>query len=515
MAGTAQSLLLALPDSCVLAILQCLAAEDQRSLFTAARVHSRLHQAAVAALSGITVTVVDQQQMDGVLLYLNKHGQHVDSIQLFGVNNSEEEGVLELDVKLRQLPFNLQPSRLQLQYLQLQLLPSAGFQGVQGAAAVVAALQQLRLSDCALLDGEEQLAAALWQLPPGLQHLSINGLLADGSWVQVPTGVLQRLQQLTYLELARCSFKSAVEGEPALQPLQALTLLQDLRLAADDGYYDKRPADDARLDASMLSGTHGLTRLEVSGKWHEGTNLWFEPRVLAGKTQLQHLQLSCDVDSITGGAQLMSQLQPLQQLTHLGLPNTTWWEEDMPAAALSALTASSKLQHLDIGRLHLPPGAWQHVFPASRQLPHLSSLNIAGITQPEIPSRYSAPEGSRLVGCCPGLQALHIQQLRNNADMLFALRGLSGLHTLGMDSDCSFGLLGLLDLTDLRGLSVYVGENGKQGLLYLTELKQLTALTYMYPRNFRGSDSRRINLACQVSCKLGRRLFYPACRLWL
>jgi hypothetical protein len=47
-------LLLQLPDTCLLAVLQCLA-EDAASLCNAARVHSRLHQAAVVALSSISI----------------------------------------------------------------------------------------------------------------------------------------------------------------------------------------------------------------------------------------------------------------------------------------------------------------------------------------------------------------------------------------------------------------------------------------------------------------------------
>jgi hypothetical protein len=73
-----------LPDSCLLEMLRCCAAEDQRSLFNAARAHSRLHQAAVLALRSITAAIPQQQQMDGVLLYLSKQGQHVDSIQMEG-----------------------------------------------------------------------------------------------------------------------------------------------------------------------------------------------------------------------------------------------------------------------------------------------------------------------------------------------------------------------------------------------------------------------------------------------
>jgi hypothetical protein len=67
----APSWLLALPDPCLLAVLQCCAADDRRSLFSAARAHSRLHQAAVLALSSITAVVSHQQQADSVLVYVN------------------------------------------------------------------------------------------------------------------------------------------------------------------------------------------------------------------------------------------------------------------------------------------------------------------------------------------------------------------------------------------------------------------------------------------------------------
>jgi hypothetical protein len=483
--------LLALPDPCLLAVLQCVAAEDQYSLCSAARSHSRLHQAAVAALQRITVRVTQQQQMDGVLLYLDRHGQHVNSIHLTGV----EEGALEL----RQLPSNLQLNSLHLEHLYLQLQPGNGSHGVLGAA-VVAALKQLCLSDCKLLDGKEQLAAALWQLPDGLEHLSISGLIAEGLWVQVPPGVLQRLQQLTYLELTRCRLKSPVEGEPALQPLQALTRLQDLRLAT----VDKVPADDDRLDASMLAGAHHLTRLDVSGCWHEDGASFVQPGVLAGKTQLQHLQLAaCSIAGVpirTGGAQLLSYLRELQQLTFLGLSCSHSSElGDIPAAAFSALTASSKLQHLDISDLQLPAGAWQHVFPAGKQRPHLRSLNLAQITHPLTQGLFpaSAPEGSRLVSCCPGLQSLDMQGLRYTAHLLPALQGLSGLHTLSLGaSHAAEPLDGVCQLTGLRELSVYPRDGAKGLLLQLTQLKQLTALAYF---GACGASNQTI-LACEVSC---------------
>ena len=501
-------MLLALPDPCLLAVLQCLAADDQRSLCSAARAHSRLHQAAVAALHSISAHITHQQQMDSVLLYLSKHGQHADSIHMFGVNL--EEGAVELC----QLPSHLQLNSLNLEHLHLQLQPGNGLHGVLGAAAMVAALKQLQLSDCELLDGEQQLAAALWQLPPGLEHLSISGLVWDFQpnpgrcWVQVPTGVLQQLQQLTYLQLTRCRLKSPVEGQLALQPLQALTLLQDLRLAADDGEEDKLPADDDRLDASMLSGAHHLTRLEVSGCWHEDGPLWVEPGVLAGKTQLQHLQLAnccmAGAPNMTGGAQLLSCLQELQQLTHLGLGGCIFGEEgNVPAGAYSALTASSKLQHLDISGCKLPAAVWHHTFPASKQLPHLRSLNIKHVTRPLIigATRASTPAGSQLVSCCPGLKSLLMQGLKhNNAVLVLALQGLSGLRTLGLGAfHAAERLDWVWQLTRLRELSINAPDNPRGLLLLqLTHLQQLTALTYF---SAFGASNETV-LVCEVSYAL-------------
>lgn len=67
--------LVQLPDACLLAVMRCCAADPDspRSVCSAARTHSRLHQAAVEALSSITARV-DQQQADSVVRYLAKHG---------------------------------------------------------------------------------------------------------------------------------------------------------------------------------------------------------------------------------------------------------------------------------------------------------------------------------------------------------------------------------------------------------------------------------------------------------
>jgi hypothetical protein len=459
-------------------------------MFSAARAHSRLHQAAAVALHNITVRVTDQQQLDGVLLYLGKHGQHVDSI-LLGV--SENRDAAEPSLGLRELPPNLQLSSLQLLDLNLQLQPGHGFNGVLGAAAGSAALKRLTLSSsCTVCDElhllddapADALAAALLQLPAGLEHLSICSVVQYGVgtpavWVPLPTFFLQQLQQLTYLELAFNELRGAREGQLALQPLQRLTRLVDLRLT---------PFDPTTVLASMLSGTHNLTRLQLEGD-RVGLDLRVESDVLAGKTQLQHLQLGwCTImGGVAGAAQLLSHLQPLQQLTHVDLEHSEW-EGHPTAAAFSALTASSKLQHLNISSCTLPAGVWQHVFPAARQLPHIQSLDVSGVRLPDR-SPAPTPEGSRLVSCCRGLQSLKMQHLQYSAELLASLQGLSGLHTLRWDADPYSNAVGTLStmpvedlhmvcqLTGLQELSLAGFENETEELLQLTQLRQLTWLS--------------------------------------
>jgi hypothetical protein len=122
-----------LPDTCLLEVLQICAGDDLRSVFSAARTHSRLHQAAAAAVSSITADLSQQKQLDGVLLYVDKYSRYVNSIDLRSL----------WSVILHQLPPSLQLSSLQLQGLRLQLLPGEeGFQGVLGAAAAVAPLRR-------------------------------------------------------------------------------------------------------------------------------------------------------------------------------------------------------------------------------------------------------------------------------------------------------------------------------------------------------------------------------------
>jgi hypothetical protein len=110
-----------------------------------------------------------------------------------------------------------------------------------------------------MLDSEAAaaLAAALSQLPAGLEHLSITSVKVDMHWLDFPTGVLQRLQHLTYLELGYHDIVGPDEASPALQQLQALTLLAGLKLTGLEEEAEEAVLP-AKVTSSMLSGMQQL-----------------------------------------------------------------------------------------------------------------------------------------------------------------------------------------------------------------------------------------------------------------
>jgi hypothetical protein len=484
-----------LPDPCLLAVLQCCAAIDQRSVLSAARAHSRLHQAAVLALRSITAVVKSQEQVNSVLLYLSKHGQHLDSVSI-----EDEHGYHPLTLHL--------PTALTVQLRSLQLkemlLVGEDFRGVLGPT-----LTQLQLKKCRMLGNAtvDALAASLSQLV-GLEHLSLTG-----SWrrtgnecFKFPTAVLQQLQRLTYLQLKDVHLLGPDDGSPTLQPLQGLTRLQDLRVKevwAGRGNH-------ISITASMLSGAHHLTRLHVD----ECEHAYIEPAVLAGKTRLQHLQMiKCGVYTWQDedNFQLMSQLQPLQLLTHLDLTGTFYALGQDDGAVYAALSASSRLQHLNISGCSMPDSAWRHIFPTGLQLTQLRELIIMNL------NLFAAPNISRIARCCPELQSLNMRGLPYSAELLAPLQGLSGLHTLRLDdwqSAKAEGLQGLCQLTGLRELSVelhmqnltdvaqrvceasFDSEDWRL-LLKLTQLQQLTALELN--EDYEGGTRQGVTFIMEVS----------------
>ena len=119
------------------------------------------------------------------------------------------------------------------------------------------------------------------------------------------------------------------------------------------------------------------------------------------------------------------------------------------------------------------------MFPAGRQLPHLQTLDVSYVTVPE-GTPAAAPDGIRLVSCCPGLQPLGMRGLRCNAELLAPLQRLSGLHTLawcsGDDGFVEKTLEAVGRLTGLKELDLFGPYPAEVPLQQLTQLKQLTKL---------------------------------------
>jgi hypothetical protein len=170
--------------------------QDYRSLFTAARVHSRLHAAVGRALTSITTTVQHGQQLSSLLKYLTRHAQHIKAMDLTVTNTSaaaEEAAVRAMsaaqadaaEVKAKgaaaaeaAVPFML-PSNLELDSLSLTGVVLRSPADLLGILPAGAPIKQLRLDDlrvqltsASAADAAEALATTLLGLPQ-LNHLSI------------------------------------------------------------------------------------------------------------------------------------------------------------------------------------------------------------------------------------------------------------------------------------------------------------------------------------------------------
>ena len=247
------------------------------------------------------------------------------------------------------------------------------------------------------------------------------------------------------------------------------------------------------LTSSILSGLCSLTRLAL-------TCTSIDPAALAGKNQLQRLELARNPGdtSIAGGSagigQLLAQLQHLTSLTHLDLERCLCYlvAEDPPATGFAALTASSKLQHLDISDCLLPEGAWQHVFPAGRQLPHMRSLVLAWVSSSvcKLHPNRGVADGqwepvigpaafdSSVVSCCPGLQHLDLTLTQCSKGLLDVLPELSKLTLLKLgvvDGVSGRDVLeSVCQLTGLINLQLDSPAADPADLLLLAPMQQLT-----------------------------------------
>ena len=157
---------------------------------------------------------------------------------------------------------------------------------------------------------------------------------------------------------------------------------------------------------------------------------------------------------------------------------------------------------LPLGRLAAwGPGAdaWEFIFPAGRQLPHLKELDISYVQVP-YGGPASAPDGTRLLKCCPGLQSLKMRDLHYTTENMAPLKQLSGLHTLALYSNRIYFLTAALEvvgqMTRLQELALHAEDCRVERLLQqLTGLRQLTKLDCLGSFDFHPPAVRMQNVS--------------------
>lgn len=413
--------------------------------------HSTLHKLSAAALTSIT-TFVDQQQLDSLLLYLARHSQDVDSLELRGRARVQNQPSLPL---LYGLPPSLQLRRLSLENVQLQLLPGGGHTGVLPPGAPIKQLELMYCSVCeSASGGGAALTQALAQLPRR-EHFKFSA-------PSLPRHTLSGLQQLTSLDLPYAL------GDVAA----CLDLVPGLRALTAHLY-------GAVSTSGKLSALQQLTSLHLVAHC-SGPSV--DPAGLANKSHLRHLEV--DRCPVAGGQQVCQRCCPacsrcrsllLCKFWDLGRATAVPYRGP-PAAAYTALTASSTLQHLHVAGYRLPPGVWQHVLPAGRQLPQLRVLRAEECCT-QFP--WTHADTTRLVSCCPNLQDLSMRERRvpMAADALHPLSSLRQLTALEAGELDDAGDAAAAQLTQLRDLRVWKASRATDaGLLHLTQLKQLSTL---------------------------------------
>jgi hypothetical protein len=116
--------------------------------------------------------------------------------------------------------------------------------------------------------------------------------------------------------------------------------------------------------------------------------------------------------SSSGVAALLAVLPCLQHLAHLALPGVL--DQDVaPAAAYSALTASSSLRVLELSRACIPPPAWQHIFPAQHTAhdtaQHTVRRQLSSLVQVSLNEVDGALAAAPAIAAsCPRLQVLTV-----------------------------------------------------------------------------------------------------------
>jgi hypothetical protein len=308
---------------------------DVPSLCSAGRAHSRLHAAAVQAITAVTLLHGDCTQRWRLLRklrYLAMYGMHVRSLEINCVealSSSELSGACHAVPRLTQL-----------------VLRTGRDSGIDWLVTAHVCAHLPQLGRLQRLDWELGYSAAH---TPGLAP------------------ALAPLTQLTHLRL------SVARGSFDAQPLAAAAAsLRQLEVVAD-------PDSDVTLHhLSALVRLTGLS-VESSSTASARDTVAVDAAGLGRVRQLQALSLSGVDFRATDGkaAAFLQELAQLQRLARLGLHRVALNDGSGPGELFAALTASSSLRELTMLSA-VPAAAWYHVFAAGTCSQHLTSLELGG-----------------------------------------------------------------------------------------------------------------------------------------
>jgi hypothetical protein len=221
-----------------------------------------------------------------------------------------------------------------------------------------------------------------------MTRLSFNGVLALESFQP-----LSRLVKLRHLYM---NLQLGVQEDTAMsvqQPFAQLQALTFLSLCMEE------PKLNRTSSVPPLAGCSGLQELHL-----------YSPSLGAaafhGLTGLRMLHVTVPAVGEGGVAGFVSVLSYIGRMQHLkrlvlsaGFLGATVTIREADAELCGAFTASALLSRLDLSGLKLPSSAWQHMFPAGRQLRQLPEFSVFDPGAESLgPSGIVGPPHIRIVG---------------------------------------------------------------------------------------------------------------------
>ena len=275
-------------------------------------------------------------------------------------------------------------------------------------------------------DEREPMDESILQGVQHLQQLTKVQFGGDGYTsvnIKISSDTRSTLGQLTSLQ---CLSLRYIECD--LEAFSAVTGLHSLSLQAcgcGHGYFSQGPVALSKHKLqSWLLRQHQLTYLALGDSYPLLDESWDLPLIGEPDDPRGHIDFEDE--------------EEYQYKDEQGNFDFAAWDQQQPAPGsvpgmevFGAFTASSCLQCLDLSQAALQHNAFQHIFPADRQLPQLTSLLLPKeLYEPrdEYTGLLLKPADVRaMVACCPALRDLSGGELLHFRPELSMLQGLTRL----------------------------------------------------------------------------------------